>query len=125
MTENEISYLIRGSIYEVYNYFGPGLLESIYQEALCVALRRKNVSVKKEVGIPVMFDDQHLDIGFRIDILIEDKVIIEVKSVKALEAVHHKQLQSYVKLTGVKLGILVNFNTADINKSIVRIANNL
>ena len=124
MKENELSYAIRGAIFKVYNYFGPGLLESVYQKALFRELQKQGFQVKKEVPIPVHYEDEILEEeGFRIDILVEDLVLIELKSVEELSKLHHKQTITYLKLTNLKLGILVNFNTEDISKSTFRKVN--
>jgi GxxExxY protein len=125
MTENEISYIIRGAIFKVYNELGPGLFESVYEAALMYQLKKDGVNVKNQQEIPVFYDGHRLDIGFRLDILVEDIVIIEIKSVEELKKVHYKQLLTYLKLTTIKLGILVNFNTDDISSSIFRKVNNL
>ncbi len=125
MTENEISYLIRGAIFKVYNTLGPGLLESVYVAALIYELKKEGLNIKKEVPVPVIYENNSLDIGFRIDILVNDLVIIEVKSIEQLTEVHHKIVLTYLKLSGKKLAILVNFNTSDISNSIYRKVNNL
>jgi len=125
MTENEISYQIRGAIFKVYNELGPGLLESVYETVLSYELRNLCLDVKNQVGIPMKYADIKFDCGFRLDILVNEKVIIEIKSVESLCDVHHKQLLTYLKLTGIKLGLLINFNTASIANSIIRIVNNL
>jgi GxxExxY protein len=125
MNENEISYKIRGAIFKVYNSFGPGLLESVYVNALLIELRNNGLSVQKEVPIPVFYNEENLNIGFRLDILVNKKVIIEVKSVEGIADVHHKQLLTYLKLTYYKLGILVNFNVDDIKRGIFRKVNGL
>jgi GxxExxY protein len=125
MTENEISYKIRGAIFKVYKTFGPGLLESVYVEALLIELKNQGLTAEKEIPIPVFYEGEQLDVGFRIDILVNKKVIIEVKSVENLAEVHHKQVLTYLKLTDLRLAILVNFNVADIEKGIIRKVNNL
>ena len=125
MTENDISYKIRGAIFKVYNAFGPGLLESVYVAALMVELKKEKLITLKEVPIPVYYDDEKLAVGFRIDLLIENKVIIEVKSVANLAEVHHKQVLTYLKLTKLKLAILVNFNVENIRTGIFRKVNGL
>ena len=125
MTENEISYIIRGAIFKVFNTFGPGLLESVYVAALVYELKKAEMSVKTEVPIPVIYEQEKLELGFRIDILVNDLVIIEVKSIEQLAEVHHKIVLTYLKLSGKKLAILVNFNTTDIDKSIFRKVNKL
>ena len=125
MTENEISYVIRGSIFRVFNTLGPGLFEKVYCAAICVELYRLGLNFRTEVALPVRYSGECLDLGFRLDILVEDKVIIEVKSVEQLAPVHHKQLLTYLKLSGLKLGILVNFNCEKIEDSICRKVNGL
>ena len=125
MTENEISYIIRGVILKVYNSLGPGLFESVYEAVLAHELTKAGLRVEKQVPLPFMYDDIHFEAGFRIDILVEGCVIIEVKSVETLHLVHHKQVITYLKLSKLKLGLLVNFNTAEIQKNIIRKVNNL
>jgi GxxExxY protein len=120
MTENKISYIIRGAIFNVYNGLGPGLLESVYVAALVHELRKEKLNVQTEVPVPVIYDGVKLELGFRLDILVEDLVVIEVKSVEELIAVHHKQVLTYLKLYNKKLGILVNFNTDKITDNIFR-----
>lgn len=121
MTENEISYKIRKAIFNVYNGLGPGLLESIYQKVLIYELEDLGLQVKYEVPFPIVYNDIVFDCIFRIDILVEDSVIIELKSVKNLEDIHYKQLSTYLKLADKRLGILVNFNTVNILDSIKRV----
>jgi GxxExxY protein len=125
LTENEISYMIRGAIFKVYNTLGPGLLESVYEAALAHELVKLGLKVKTQVGIPFQYDDLPFDMGFRMDILVNEKVLIEIKSVENLHEVHHKQVLTYLRLTKIKLGILVNFNTADIKQAIFRKVNKL
>jgi len=125
MTENEISYKIRGAIFKIYNALGPGLLESAYEAVLAHKLREEGLEVKTQVPLPLVYDDIKLEVGYRIDLLIEDKVIIEIKSVENLAEVHHKQVITYLKLSGKKLGLLVNFNCEEIDKSIFRKVNGL
>lgn len=125
MTENEISYIIRKSVFNVYNQLGPGLLESVYQKILIYELEENGLNVKSEVMLPVYYDNKKFDINFKIDILVEDKVILELKSVKELDNVYYKQLYTYLKLSDKKLGLLINFNTTNILDSIKRVVNNL
>jgi len=125
MTENEISYAIRGAIFKVYNNIGPGLLESAYEAALAHELKKEGFAVSTQLGLPFVYETIHMDMGYRIDLLVENKVIIEVKSVDQLADVHFKQLITYLKLSDKRLGILVNFNTDKIDQSIKRIVNNL
>ena len=123
--ENKISYDIRGAIFRVYNNLGPGLLESIYEAALAYELDKMGHKVKKQVGMPVKYDEEIMELGFRLDLLVDDLVIVEIKSVEALAPVHYKQLLTYLKLSGLKLGLLVNFNTDELEKNIIRIVNKL
>jgi len=125
MTENEISCIIRGAIFEIYNHFGPGLFESVYKEAMYVSLKKRGLFIQKEIGVAAKYENTDFGLAYRMDILIENKVILEVKSIETLADIHKKQILTYLKLSGMKLGILVNFNTEIINKSIIRIANNL
>jgi GxxExxY protein len=125
MTENDISYKIRGAIFKVYNRLGAGLLESVYVAALSYELRKEKLKVKLEVPVPVIYENEKLEVGFRLDILVENLVIIEVKSVENLAEVHHKQVLTYLKLTNLRLALLVNFNVADIKSGIFRKVNGL
>ncbi|MBN8678284.1 MAG: GxxExxY protein [Chitinophagales bacterium] len=125
MSENELSYLIRGAIFRVYNSLGPGILESAYEAALVHELQALNLNVSTQVPVPLVYKSIQMTVGYRIDILVEGQVIIEVKSVEELQEVHHKQLLTYLKLKELKLGILVNFNTDDIQKGIIRKVNGL
>ncbi|MFC0779757.1 GxxExxY protein [Flavobacterium sp. HJSW_4] len=125
MTENEISYLIRGAIFKVYNNLGPGLFESVYESALFYELEKLELKVLKQVEIIIPYEEITLDPAFRIDILVENKVIIELKSVEDLAPIHYKQLETYLRLTQKKLGLLVNFNTTNILTDIKRIANKI
>lgn len=125
MTENEISFKIRGAIFKVYNTLGSGLFESVYESALYYELTKLDLKVQRQIEITIPYDDIILDVAFRIDLLVEDKVIIEIKSVEELSPIHYKQITNYLKLTDLKLGILVNFNTLTILSDIKRIANKL
>ncbi len=125
MTENELSYIIRGAIFKVYNALGPGLLGSAYESALAYELRKEGLTIHCQLGLPFQYEYIKLDVGYRIDILVNNIVIIEVKSVENLMDVHYKQLLTYLKLSDKKLGILVNFNTSKIDDNIKQIVNNL
>lgn len=120
MSENDISYEIRGAIFKVFNEFGPGLFESVYKAALAIELANRGLNVEAEVPVPVFFEGQSLGLGFKLDLLVEDQVLIEVKSVETLGKVHHKQVLTYLGVTGLSLGILVNFNESNITKGIFR-----
>jgi GxxExxY protein len=123
MHENEITFLIRGAIFKVYNTLGPGLLESSYEAAMGYELTKSGLLVEHQVGLPLIYEELKLDVGYRIDLLIEKKVIVEIKSVETLAEVHYKQIVTYLRLSGLKVGLLVNFNTIDIAKSIHRRVN--
>jgi GxxExxY protein len=125
MTENELSYIVRGAVFKVYNALGPGLLESVYEFALAFELKEHGYNVSCQKPFPLVYRGNILETGFRLDMIVENKVIIEIKSVEQLTDVHHKQLLTYLKLTGVKLGLLINFNTSHLPGSIIRIVNNL
>lgn len=125
MTENELSYLIRGAIFRVYNTLGPGLLESVYELALFYELSLLDLSVEKQVPLSVSYGDIFLDGGYRIDILVNNLIIVEIKSVETLMPLHHKQILTYLKLAQKKLGILVNFNSNNIADDIFRKVNGL
>lgn len=125
MHENEISYIARGCIFSVFNNIGPGLLESAYEAALLYELGKTGLEVSSQVSLPMIYEDVVVKIGYRLDILLEEKVIIEIKSVENLQAVHHKQVITYLKLSGFRLGLLVNFNTVNISESIFRKVNGL
>lgn len=125
MNENEISRIIVDCCFKVHNELGPGLLESVYEEVLSYELIKRGLYIERQKGIPVVYDNLKMELGFRADIIIENKVIIELKSIDAIAPVHSKQLLTYLKLTGLKLGLLVNFNEALIKDGIKRIVNNL
>ena len=125
MTENEISYQVIGAIYKVYNELGPGLLESVYEAALCYQLRKDGLKVENQVKLSVMYDGHVLPVDLRLDVLVQDKVIVELKSVAEMKAVYGKQLLTYLKISHLKLGLLVNFDTSDIRSSIHRVVNHL
>ncbi|HNR16843.1 MAG TPA: GxxExxY protein [Chitinophagaceae bacterium] len=125
MHENDISYLVRKAIFKVYNSLGPGLYESVYVTALSYELQQLDLSVKREVPLPMVYEGIKFEAGFRIDILVNDKVILEIKSIENLAEVHHKQVITYLKLSGLKLGLLVNFNSSNIAESIYRKVNGL
>ena len=125
INENDISYKIRGAIYKVYKELGPGLLESIYESALKFQLEKDGLDVKTQVPIDVVYCGYKLPVSFRLDMLVQDKVIVELKSVENMREVYSKQLLSYLRLTDKHLGILVNFNVDDINNGIFRVVNKL
>ena len=124
MTDNELTYQIRGAIFEVYNALGPGLLESVYEEALVFELKQRGLEVETQKQVPIVYKGNVLQTELRLDIIVEDSVIIELKSVDEMKKVFGKQLLTYLRLLNKKVGLLVNFKTDDIQKSIYRVANN-
>ena len=125
MTENEISYKILDAAFKVHSALGPGLLESSYQAVLVFELKKMGLYVEKEKPLPLIYEEVHLEIGYRIDILVENKVIVEIKSVDALNDIHLAQVLTYLKLSDCKLGLLLNFNVKSMKQGIKRVVNNL
>jgi len=123
MKENEITYEIIGAALIVHTKLDPGLLESLYEHALAFELRKRGHVVRCQVGIPVEYEGNKFEIGFRLDILVDDLVIVEVKSVETLADVHHKQLLTYLRLAEKRVGLLINFNASRLKDAIVRIIN--
>ena len=118
--ENDLSYTIIGAIYDLYNRLGPGLLESVYESALTYELTKKGLKVDRQVEVPILYDGIQIETNLRLDVLVEDLVIVELKSVLEMKDVFYLQIDTYLKLTGKHLGLLVNFNTDDIVHSIHR-----
>lgn len=126
MTINQISYQIRGAIYDVYKTLGPGLLESVYEEALVFELEQRGLKVERQKQVPIVYKGNTLKTDLRLDLLVEDQVIVELKSVAEMKDVFYKPTLTYCKLLDKRLGILVNFNVDDIlNGAITRVANGL
>ena len=123
MTDNEITYEIRGAIYDVYKALGPGLLESVYEEALVFELEQRGLTVDRQTQVPVIYKGNTLKTELRLDLLVEDRIIVELKSVEEMKNVYAKQLLTYLRLMDKKVGLLVNFNTDDILSSIKRVVN--
>jgi GxxExxY protein len=125
MTENEISSIIIGSAIEVHKQLGPGLLESSYKICLAYELRLRGLEVESQVALPVIYKDVNLEAGYRIDILVNKKVIIEIKSVDGFSDIHLAQILTYLKLSDLKLGLLLNFNVPKMTDGLKRVVNNL
>ena len=125
MTENELSRSIVDSAFKIHTTLGPGLLESVYEAVLAHELERRGCRVVCQRAIPVVYEEVRLDLGFRADIIVNEKVVIEVKSVDAIAPVHAKQLRTYLRLMDLKLGLLINFNVNLIKDGITRVVNNL
>jgi GxxExxY protein len=125
MTENELAKIIVDVSYKIHTRLGPGLLESVYETILYHELTKKGLKVERQKPIPLVWDGVHLDIGFRSDLIVEEKVIIEIKSVESISNVHLKQLLTYIRVTDLRLGLVINFNEALIKNGIKRVANGL
>ena len=125
MNENDIAKEIVDAAYHIHVDLGPGLLESVYQAVLAYELRIRDLQVASEVPMPVCYHSVQMDLGYRLDLLVENKVIVEIKSVEELAAVHKKQLLTYLKLSDLRLGSLINFGAPLIKQGIVRIVNKL
>jgi GxxExxY protein len=125
MNENEISKKIIGTAIDVHQTLGPGLLESAYKECLYFRLQKEGFYVEKEKPMPLVYEEVKLDCGYRIDILVERMVVIEIKSVEAINEVHFAQTLTYMKLGRYKLGLLINFNVSLLKDGIKRIVNNI
>jgi len=125
MTENEIAKIVVDAAYHVHRKLGPGLLETVYEVALAHALQRRDLKVDRQVPVAIVFEGIRFDEGFRADLIVEDKVIIELKSVEHISPVHKKQLLTYLRLTDKRLGLLINFGSELIRDGISRVVNNL
>ena len=125
MTENEISKVVFDLCVAIHRKYGPGLFESVYEEIMCYELIKTGINFTRQQGIPLIHEEIRMEIGFRADIIIENKVIVEIKSIEALADIHYKQVLTYLKLTDIKLGMLINFNVSLIKDGIHRIVNKL
>jgi GxxExxY protein len=123
MTENIIAKEVVGAAYKVHTTLGPGLLESVYETVLAYELEKRNLKVVRQQSLPVIYESIKLEEGFRTDIIVENKVIIELKSVETIAPVHKKQLLTYLRLSGLKLGLLINFGSHLIKDGITRVIN--
>ena len=125
MNENELSNIIIGCAIKAHKALGPGLLESAYEECLCYELLKADFKVEKQKGLPLIYGNIKTDCGYRVDLMINDIVIIEIKSVEKLTDVHLAQILTYLKLSKCKLGLLINFNVKYLKNGIKRVVNNL
>ena len=123
MTDNELTYEIRGAIFDVYNELGPGLLESVYEEALAFELEERGLKVERQVEVPIIYKGNELKTALRLDLMVNNQVIIELKSVEEMKPVFAKQLLTYLKLMKKHVGLLVNFNTSNLREGLKRIVN--
>lgn len=125
MTENEISKIVFECALKVHKTLGPGLLESAYEECMFYELKKSNLKVEKQKALPLVYEEVKLDVGYRIDIIVEDKFIVEVKSVEALNDIHLAQLLTYLRLSDCKLGLLINFNVKLLKEGVRRVVNGI
>ena len=125
MTENELSHKIIGCAMKVHTELGPGLLENAYEECLYYELQQSGLNVSKQKALPLVYFEVKLDAGYRIDLLVENKVVVEIKAVEAFNDVHLAQVLTYLKLSGCKLGLLINFNVRSLKEGIKRVANGM
>ena len=123
MTETELTYQIRGAIFDVYNTLGPGLLESVYEEALVYELLQRGLKVERQIEVPILYKGQELKTALRLDLLIENTIIVELKSVEEMKPVFAKQLLTYLRLLNKRVGLLVNFSAMNMQEGIQRIVN--
>lgn len=124
-SENELSKLVIGEAIHVHKALGPGLLESVYESCLYYRLTRKGLNVRKQQPIPVVFEEVKMECGYRADLIVEDKIIVEVKAAEGLTDVHRAQVLTYLKLANVRLGLLINFNVVFLRDGIKRIVHHL
>lgn len=120
-TINDLTYKVIGAAYKVHRVLGPGLLENAYKECLYYLLARDGIFVEKEKSLPLVFEEVKLEAGYRIDLFVENKVVVEIKAVETFTDVHMAQVLTYMKLSGSAIGLLLNFNVADMKKGIKRI----
>ena len=125
MNENELSYQIIGAALKVHKNVGPGLLESAYESALAFELKMSGYEVREQVALPFVYFTVKLEAGYRVDMMVNNMIIIEIKSVEVLLPVHYAQLLTYLRLTGLKLGLLINFNEVNLKDGVHRVVNNL
>ena len=123
MTENDISKIVFDAALRVHRSLGPGLLESAYEECVYFELQKSGLKIEKQKPLPLIYEEVHLEIGYRVDIMIENKFIIEIKAVETLNDVHMAQILTYLKLSGCKLGMLINFNVDLIKNGVKRVIN--
>ena len=125
MTENEIAAAVVDAAFKIHTNLGPGLFESVYEAALEYELEKRGLRVVHQIGLPVHYEEVRLELGFRVDLIVDGKVIVEIKSVEVLAPVHKKQLLTYLRLTDLRLGLLINFNVELIKYGIKRVVNKL
>jgi GxxExxY protein len=125
MTENQIAAAVVDAAFKIHTTLGPGLLESVYESTLEYELQKRGLSVLRQIGLPVYYEGLKLELGYRVDLIVGDKVIIEIKSIEALAPIHKRQLLTYLRLANMRLGLLINFNVERIKDGIQRVVNGL
>lgn len=118
---NQLTYKIIGAAYKIHMTLGPGLLENAYKECLCCLLGKEGLFVEKEKALPLFFEEVRLEVGYRMDLFVENKIVVETKAIEAFTDIHIAQVLTYLKLSGCKIGLLLNFNVSDMKKGIKRI----
>ncbi len=125
MHENDVATFVIQNAIEIHKSLGPGLLESVYENTLAYDLRVNGLNVLQQVALPLVYKEVKMDVGYRLDLLVEKKVVVEIKSIELLAPVHYAQLLTYLRLSGMKLGLLINFNVKLLKEGIHRVVNNL
>ncbi|MBZ4188450.1 GxxExxY protein [Niabella sp. 3A5MI-3] len=125
MAENDIATKVLDLCFKIHRQYGPGLFESVYEEILCYELTKTGLLFKRQQGIPVIHEEMKLEIGFRADLIVCEKVLFELKSIETFADIHYKQVLTYLKLTNLKLGVLINFNVSMLKNGIKRVVNKL
>ena len=125
MTENELAKIVVDVAYQIHTKLGPGLLESVYQKIMLYELRKRGLNVEEEVPFPVIWDATKMDVGFRADLFVENKLVVELKSIEKVAPVHKKTLLTYLRISDCRLGLLINFGEELIKNGISRVVNNL
>jgi GxxExxY protein len=125
MNENQIAAAVVDAAFKIHTTLGPGLLESVYESTLEYELRKRGLSVRRQISLPVYYEGLKLELGYRVDLIVGDKVIIEIKSIEALAPIHKRQLLTYLRLANMRLGLLINFNVERVKDGIQRVVNGL
>ena len=125
MCENELSKLALNICFDIHKQYGPGLFESVYEEVFCHEWEKTGILFSRQKGIPLVHESRRMNVGFRADVILDDKLLLEIKSVETLAEIHFRQVVTYLKLSGIKLGLLINFNEVMLKNGIRRIANGI
>lgn len=124
MTENEITEAVIGCAIKVHRSLGPGLLESVYEECMSYELRKANLQIERQKPLPLVYEEVKLDCGYRLDFMINNKVVVEIKAIEALSDIHLAQILTYLRVSGCKVGLLINFNVLKLTNGLKRVVNN-